>query len=56
MRFFLLTFGMLSVCFLAGCGDSSDVPEDLRASPNTPMTPETALPNTPRGAMAAEPI
>jgi hypothetical protein len=50
----LLVFGLLLCPLAVGCGEDSDVPEELRAPPQKAMTPETMDPSAPRGAAPAE--
>jgi hypothetical protein len=50
----LLAIALLLTPNLMGCGENSDVPEELRAPPMKAATPETQDPNAPKGAAAAE--
>ncbi|MFN9720125.1 MAG: hypothetical protein ACK58L_15610 [Planctomycetota bacterium] len=53
MRFLALSLLLLTP-FLAGCGEDSSVPQELRAPPLKPMTPETQDPKAPKGAAPVE--
>lgn len=53
MRFSMLVVVLFAVAGV-GCGGGSDVPEELRASPQTAATPDTAIKDGPKGAAAPE--